>query len=188
MLRLSGNKWLSYPEGVGVNVTQGCLWSTDPGWCVDAFQCCSQPKAVEAWGGWGVGEEGRLFSKMPGDKGPPPLRDLTSLLNECLEGYEASQEACPSGCIIRRKVRLPHLEKPSSQVRTLPLSPNVVQGAQRDLFSWNGLHPSSKPHHSPWWCVVAFSDMAPPRTWCLNLAVWQDLGFCTFNKYLVILI
>ena len=39
------------------------------------------------------------------------LRALTSLLNKCWEGNEASQALCPSGCIIRRKVRLPHLEK-----------------------------------------------------------------------------
>lgn len=36
-------------------------------------------------------------------------RGLISLLNQCWEGNEASQALCPSGCVIRRKGRLPQL-------------------------------------------------------------------------------
>lgn len=97
----------------------------------------------------------------------PSLRDLTSFLSECWEGCEASQVLCPSSCIVRRNVRLPHLEEPSLAAENPATLAKGGRGAQRDLFSWSSLNPSAKPLHSPWWFLVASPDMAPARTWWL---------------------
>ena len=107
------------------------------------------------------------------------LRDLTSLLNECWGDYEASQALWPSGCSIRRKVRISHLKKP-------PLSgenATTGTGCPEEPVQLEWFIPSVDPHHRLWWFLWPFLIWHHLEHGANTVAVWQDLGACTFNKY-----
>lgn len=110
---------------------------------------------------------------------PSFLRDLTSLLKECWGDCEASQALWPSGCSIRRKLRISHLEKP-------PLSgENAATGAgcPEEPVELEWFIPSVDTHHRLWWFLWPFLIWHHLEHGADTVAVWQDLGVCTFNKY-----
>lgn len=126
-------------------------------WCIPV---------LPAWSIWGMSWGWGRISKIPGDVRFPSWEVWSLCWTSARKATKPAKPSVPQAVSLGGRGGCPNLRNPLSQEGTQPLSPEVAQTAQKDLFSWSHLHSSAKPHPSAWRLLVAFSDMAPHRTWC----------------------